>query len=142
LKKVFTVANPIVLAVFGCVGIARAQSEGQPRVLKLPPTWVAFSSDVTIVQPDGQEQRGRFYRGSDGSERLEITSGPMIYTTIKNISQRTFYRFQGPTRVRPAADHWPAQPMLLPPEGWLPIPEIVESAKTMRQREPVDGVTA
>ncbi len=124
----------VVLAVLWYLGIAGAQ--GQPRVVKLPPTWVPFSSDVVTTQPGYPPSEGRFYRGSDGSERLEIASGPVIYAQIKNIGQRTFYHLKG------GADHWTAQPMMLPPEGWLPLPEIAESAQTGRQPERVEGMTA
>jgi len=61
------------------VGMSRAIKalSPPPQVISgAPSAWVAFTADVTITKPNTASVIGRFFRGSDGSRRLE--TGPRI----------------------------------------------------------------
>jgi hypothetical protein len=87
--------------------------------LQQPANWVPFSATSRFVYPSGSVVFGRFYRSSDGSERLdkEAYSGQPATTTIKNIPTATYYIGMGmPT----CCDKWASYPMKLPMEGYTP----------------------
>lgn len=121
--RTVVVASLIVpaLAVVGSVAPrwATARLAGLTGQLQQPANWVPFSATSRFTYPSGSVARGRFYRSSDGSERLdkEAYSGQPATTTIKNILTSTYYMGMGtPT----CCDKWASYPMELPKEGYTP----------------------
>jgi hypothetical protein len=98
---------------------ATLRSAIQGDQLAQPANWVPFSATSRFTYPSGSVAHGRFYRSSDGSERLdkEAYSGQPATTTIKNIPTSTYYMAMGePT----CCDRWASYPMKLPREGYTP----------------------
>jgi hypothetical protein len=90
-------------------GTVRAQeAPRQYTLLSQPSSWVAFEADLTISKVEGKSIKGKFFRASDGSMRLETGA-----TVIHNIPRSLYYQ---KTRMGP----WESFPMTLPPEGWVP----------------------
>jgi hypothetical protein len=79
------------------------QTAGQlrdPRATRIPLSqpqgWVSFTADLAHREDDGGLEKvfhGRFLRGSDGSERSELTNDDWRtgIVTIKNLTSDTFY---------------------------------------------------
>jgi hypothetical protein len=93
------------LAVLGILArniLARTSSAGSAEPVEAPADWVPFQANVTITNPDTPAVRGRYYRASDGSERLE--TGPseqdIRVIMIRNFSERVAYLFSSKAWTR------------------------------------------
>jgi len=134
----------VVLGVFATAKAiqsvsARALPQQPPELVPAPTNWVPFSADFrgTGVLPGGEGSAtvGKFYRNSDGSERLEtrIASRAGLGTVnIKNIPESHFYVFM---RDR----GWTVQPMILKPTGHKPSLYPVDTPGLRRSDTIVDG---
>jgi hypothetical protein len=76
----------------------RGQLSGRPDWvdgpwIDAPSSWVPFQARLLVTHPDGNTVHGRFFRGADGSDRLE--TGPSIndirVVSIKNVRERVIY---------------------------------------------------
>lgn len=113
---------------------ATARLAGLTGQLEQPANWVPFSAATRFEYPSGSIAYGKFYRSSDGSERLEkeAYAGQPATTTIKNIATSTYYMgMEAPT----CCDKWASYPMKLPREGWTPPHFHPPAASTLRRVE-------
>ena len=81
------------------------------RSVEAPAAWVPLRAALVI---DG-EAAGRWWRGADGSTRVDRLAPDRRGVTIeiRHIATRRYYEY------RPASG-WTAHPMLLPTQGWEP----------------------
>jgi hypothetical protein len=89
-----------------------AQSD---EAVEAPADWVAFGAKVTITHPKNPTVYGRYWRASNGSERLDTGPAPadMKVITIRSVPELTLYLF-GPRG-------WTREPMELLNSG-RPLP--------------------
>jgi hypothetical protein len=89
----------------------------QRKPIEQPNHWVAFEADVQVLQgADSGDLRGRFYRNSDGSTRLEeeqVNDRENRTVSIHNIALAKWFTFN-------PLKGWTSRPMVLPPNGWQP----------------------
>lgn len=116
MKVAALVAPILILTIALAVAAGRRQPTLTPREeIPSPPQWIPFQADVLVSSPGTEEKvSGKFWRSSDGSERLETSrSGKRLVISIHNIPGATFYytRPDGP---------WYSAPMRLPLGGWHP----------------------
>lgn len=98
-----------------------------------PPGWVAFDADVVkVVAGSPDVIRGRYFRGEDGSDRLESGPGDVVVVSIRNIAKSTLY-------VSSPKTGWVSQPMALPDGQWRPPRYYREHPALSAIDEPLDG---
>jgi hypothetical protein len=92
--------SPFVLLAVGLLGGAanrtadwRPQQSGR-LVVRLPSEWIPFSATIVYNDPPGTVRRGRFYRGSDGSNTTidQSRDGTPVITIHHYPSRQTFAR--------------------------------------------------
>ncbi len=90
----------------------------QEAEIPQPSGWVAFAADFTTTEPGRPDLLGHYYRGADGSFRVEQQTNDraMRYVAISNVSAATAYLFHSPR-----GQTWVKRPMLLPPTGFKPL---------------------
>lgn len=67
---------PLLLCTFfvgAIIGTGTAKQADVAYALEQPEHWVPFSAHVVHVSAAGRVSRGRFYRGTDGSTRHDMT---------------------------------------------------------------------
>lgn len=114
-------AVSILLVRFTSGTTAAADASASPSVIPTPDTWVSFSAIMTRTGPTGRMATGRFFQGTDGSQRLE--SGPSIadvrVIAIHNLTRERYY-------VYTSGRSWVEHPMQLTPLGKEP-PKVLAS---------------
>ena len=76
--------------------------------------WVAFDADYT-----SESMNGRYYRASDGSMRQEgaTPDGAKPFIYIVNIARKEAYFYRGQDNT------WRVQPVIVPADGYRPMPD-------------------
>jgi hypothetical protein len=127
-NKVFRLTTALVLVAAGALGlqlyssvtaerrtIAEVEAQ-QPELLHGPSQWVEFTAVATKTDPNGPPVVGRFFRGADGSERLD--TGPALDNVgtimINNLTTERYYNWSERTG-------WINGPMQVPPELKRPM---------------------
>lgn len=122
----------ITLASLAYVGPG-PQGTGSGGHLASPAAWVPFEADVRITSPDQSFVVGRFYRGADGSTRLE--TGPPDSTdriiSIRNVGESKYYSYS-------PWNGWSRHPMRLPAGGWRP-PSVSADNPNLRAAASIEG---
>jgi hypothetical protein len=123
-RRIFALVVPVLL--IGAIAAVRgwaapgssSMDEGSP--IPSPTNWVALSADFAKDFPGDQiDVAGRYFRASDGSDRLETgpANEPARVVFIRNIPESTYYS----RRVdKDGSVYWLSGPMQLPREGWRP----------------------
>jgi len=114
-SQVATVALPIAVAA----SVFALRSEGQSRTTD----WVAFSADVEATYQGEITSVGKFYRGSDGSTRLETgpPGEPPGVISILNYGRDREYTFTAP-------DGWVERELVRSPESKRPPRGLMQQA--------------
>ena len=86
------------IAVLGVLArnlVARAAPAQGGDVVDEPVDWVPFQAKVTISHPGTPSAHGRYFRKSDGSERLETgpSEADIKVIMIRNVSEGSLYLF-------------------------------------------------
>jgi hypothetical protein len=111
----------IGLVVLGITAAARVRSSTPPRLteadlVRQPETWVPFQGKLIKESTDRATVYGRYYRASDGSDRVDtgFSLDHIGVISIHHVPSSTYYRYT-------KAEGWVAGPMLLPSRGWRPL---------------------
>jgi hypothetical protein len=104
-----------------------------------PSEWTAFVADFVSTTPGRPDLFGRYYRGSDGSFRVEqeTKDGSLKYVAISNVPKATAYLFHSQR-----ANNWVQRPMLLPPTGLRPRLRLSSQKGLTRFPDSVQGYEA
>jgi hypothetical protein len=139
MRHVVIAATILLAAVVVGFGVSPARTSGQTATDEIaqPSDWVPFDADVQISFPSKASSiDGRFFRGSDGSSRLETWDRKDPSTkviSIKNIARVRQY-------VSSPANGWKANPMLLPPNGWHPARYRASMKNLVPRRDQLEGL--
>jgi hypothetical protein len=97
--------------------VAARQSPSSEYNIHVREAWVPFAATYRATDHRGASYEGRFWRSSNGSQRLEVVRGPLTYVQIVNVPRGLFWRCVG---AACAEGRWTEQRMVLPPEGYRP----------------------
>jgi hypothetical protein len=108
---------PALGATLSPVPPASATAQGRP-VLDLPTQWVPFTAKVRVFSPDMERVEGRFFRGSNGSQRLETGPPSEMARTIdiRNMAQDMHYLYKS-GQGSGSTSTWTSAPMEVPEFG-------------------------
>jgi hypothetical protein len=136
---------PVLLVAAVVAAKGRRQSAGTNAtqavtLIDAPTAWVAFTADYVKGYPGKDEVLGRFFRTSNGSDRLESgpPDDPSRVVFIHNIARGVYYT------KRIAADghvFWISGPMALPPDGWKPMQMTEEKGVRVQLHATIEGRT-
>src|SRR5689334_17489809 len=105
-----------VIAMLAGFWLVRGRAQTRD-VLSGPREWVEFSAVMTKSEPGRRDIVGRFFRGADGSDRLE--SGPslddVLGIAIHNLTTEHYYMYAN------NGQGWHGFPMTLGRDGTRPM---------------------
>ena len=122
-RKGVAVVAGLMMAVAIGVRTGYSQRQAQRSLVSSSAEWLPFRADLSILKPGGEMVDGKFFRSSDGSERMETwahgdPSRKVIF--IKNVLQETWYKYSPVTL-------WESGPMQLR-SGYRPPRVALENA--------------
>lgn len=110
-------ALPLAAIGFVSTHVKAQLSRPTPQIAEGPSEWVAFQATVRISHPGSPVVHGRFYRSSNGSDRLETGPAPgdIRVVSITNVPQRL--RYIG----HPGRNEWTRFAVNFPNDGKPPV---------------------